>query len=205
MKIDKKTYKVNNSNIYRSVNKKKQIILAGSLRKDNYHIIRYQHKEYGKTKKWCTYTISRDGKIYEHYDPKYYTDFMDDKEVDKYSISIVLENMGELLYDYDSDSYLSAVFFDKCDTDRVYEKKWKRFTYWENYTNEQFKSTIELCEYLCGKFNIELETIGYNVYYERTKDFNGIVTRSNYNVDNNDLNPSFNFDKFVDLVERGEE
>ena len=74
MKIDKKTYKIDKKNYYQTKYTKKQIILAGSLRKDNYHIKRLQKKEYGKTKKWCTYSIARDGVIYQHYDPHYYSD-----------------------------------------------------------------------------------------------------------------------------------
>ena len=130
---------------------------------------------------------------------------MENKEIDKKSISIVLENMGELLYDYDSDSYLSAIYLAKCDEDSVFEKKWKGFNYWEKYTDEQFDATIELCEYLGEEFDIPIITIGYNVYYDRTLEFNGIVTRSNYDVDYNDLSPSFDFNRFIDIIEYGKE
>jgi len=94
MQIDKTTYKIKEVNRYRTQIAKTQIVLATSLRKDNYHIKRLLHKDFGKTKKWNTYTISRDGVVYQHYDDKYHTDFLGVKEVDKQSISIVLENMG---------------------------------------------------------------------------------------------------------------
>ena len=92
-KIDIETYGVSDENYYHTKHKKNQIILAGSLRKENYHITRLKHKEFGKSKKWNTFTIDRKGNIYQHVDPRCYNDFMGDKEVDKLSISIVLENM----------------------------------------------------------------------------------------------------------------
>ena len=203
IEIDKKTYPT--KGFYRKPYDKKQIILSGSQRKENYHIVRWKNKNMGTSKEWATYSISRDGKIYEHFNPKYYSDYMGDKEIDKKSISIVLENMGELIYDYESDSYLSAIYMNKCDEERVFEKKWKGFNYWEKYTDEQFNSAIALCEYLCEKFKIPYSTIGYNVFTDKTKLFNGIVTRSNYAVEYNDLNPSFDFDKFMSIIEFGEE
>ena len=203
--IDKDTYKIDTKNYYRSKFKKNQIIIAGSLRKENFHIKRLKHKRYGTTKEWCTYTISRDGTIYQHYDPKFYTDFMKNKEIDKHSISIMLENMGELVYDFAGDKYLNAIFYEECAETNVFEKNWKGYRYWEKYTEEQFYSLIDLCEYICEYIKIPLETMGFNIYHEETFKFNGIVTRSNYNPDFNDLNPSFNFKRFTNILVYGED
>jgi len=68
MKIDKTTYKVKEINYHKTQIAKTQIIIASSFRKDNYHITRLLHKEFGKTKKWNTYTINREGRIFQHYD-----------------------------------------------------------------------------------------------------------------------------------------
>ena len=200
MNIDKNTYKIDKKNFYKTLYDKKQIILAGSLRKENYHIKRLQKKEYGQTKTWPTYSISREGEIFQHYDPKYYTDFMGIKDVDKHAISIVLENMGVLFYDQDSDKFLNWLY-EECNEDKIFERKWKKYRYWEQYTNVQFNSVIELCEYLCEKYYIELDCLGFNVHHEKTNNFEGIVTRSNYDVDFNDLNPSFNFREFLEKLE----
>jgi N-acetyl-anhydromuramyl-L-alanine amidase AmpD len=196
LKIDKTTYNIPSENYYKSKNKKTQIILAGSLRSESNHIKRLSKKSYGMTKKWCTYTISRDGKIYQHYDPKYYTDFMVDKEIDKKSISIVLENMGSLFYDDETDKWYNWIM-ETCTNELVYEKHWKSGRYWESYTEKQFISTIELCKYLSKKYNIILDSLGLNVYESFTKNFQGIVTRSNYDIDYSDLNPQFNFKRFL--------
>lgn len=194
IKIDKKTYPTNN--YYKTKFDKTQIILGGSLRKKNYHIKRMEYKDGGSSKEWCTYTIDRKGNIFQHYDPKYYSDFINNKDVDKKSISIVLENMGMLFYDYESESYLNWSH-DKCDTDLVYERKWNSHTYWELYTNEQHKSTVELCKYLTHLFDMEVDSLGFNVFFDGTEKFEGIVTRSNYNQDATDLNPSFDFKMFL--------
>ena len=197
MKIDKKTYKIKPVNYYKRKYKKKQIILASSLRAKSNHIKRLSKKEYGKTKKWCTYTITREGVIYQHYDPKYYTDFMGIKDIDKHSISIVLENMGGIYYDTDSESWLNWAM-EVCDEDRKYEQNWKGNRYWESYPDEQFNATVELCNYLIETYDIERDCIGYNVHNKTgALTFRGIVTRSNFDTDYNDLNPHFDFKKFL--------
>lgn len=194
--IDKKTYKINDKNYYKSKYDKKQIILAGSLRKNNFHIKRLEKKDFGQTKTWPTFSINRQGNIYQHFDPKYYSDFIGDKDIDKQSISIVLENMGLLFYEYNSDKYLNSLHED-CPEEFVYERKWNGGTYWEKYTNEQFDSLVELCRNLCEQYNIELDSLGHNVFYDETKNFEGIITRSNIDNQYTDLNPSFNFKAFL--------
>ena len=67
-RIDRQTHKVEDNNRYKSVTKKSQIIIALSLRKDDYHINRLKHKEFGNSKKWNTYSISRNGNVFEHFD-----------------------------------------------------------------------------------------------------------------------------------------
>lgn len=196
MEIDKKTYKVKRDNYYITKHKKKQIILAGSLRKDNFHIKRLQKKDYGKSKKWPTYSISREGKIYQHFDPKYYSDFMGIKNVDKHSISVVLENMGMVFFDYEANTFLNSLH-EKCEEDNVYEKNWRGYSYCESYTEKQYDSLFFLCVGLCDRFNIPLDSLGMNVIHDEAPNFNGIVTRSNFDVEYTDLNPSFNFTRFL--------
>jgi hypothetical protein len=196
MIINSEEYKISDKNYYKSEHDKTQIILAGSLRKSNYHIVHLRRKDYGLTKTWNTYTITREGNIYEHYNPKYYSDFMGVKEIDKKSISIVLENMGMLYFDYDSNNFLNWSN-DICPENNVFEKNWKGCRYWEAYTKEQFNATVNLCDYLSNKFQIKMDCLGYNSHHEDTINYEGIVTRSNYDIDYFDLNPSFDFKKFL--------
>lgn len=196
--IDNKTYKTEKG-FYKAKYEKEQIILGGSLRKDNYHIKRFETKDGGKSKSWCTYSIDREGNIFEHYNPKYYSDYMGDKEIDKKSISIVLENMGMLFYDFESTKYLNWIL-DECQPNLVFERKWNGHTYWEQYTEKQFISVVGLCDYLLEEFVIETDSLGFNVFYENTKNFQGVVCRSNYDSDYTDLNPSFDFKRFLNCL-----
>ena len=197
--IDKKKYDITETNRYNTVLAKTQIVLANSLRKDDYHILRLQHKEFGKTKTWNTFTISRTGKIYQHYDPKYHTDFLGIKEADKNSISIVLENMGSL-FKTPENKYINWLN-EICDDDEVIEKGWMGYKYWENYTEKQIKSTYLLCRRLCNNFNIPNTLIGFHHYHKEIIKFKGIVFKSNYIEDSGDINPNFNIENFNELLQ----
>jgi hypothetical protein len=194
MHIDKETYKIDSKNFNKTNTTKSQIILCGSLRKKNFGITRLKHKDFGNTKKWNTYTISREGVIYQHYDPKYYNDFIGIKEIDKQSISIVFENLGGLIK-INENEYVNWVY-ESCSSANVLKKAWSNYMYWEKYTDAQINSSAELCKELCKKFKIRNKVIGFNSYHKDTYKFNGIVTRSNYFESATDLNPSFDFEEF---------
>jgi len=200
MHIDNDTYCVKEINQNKIQTSKSQIILATSLRKDNNHIIRLQHKDYAKTKKWNTYTISRTGKIYEHYDSKYYSDFHGIKEADKKSISIVLENMG-CLFKTQTNKHINWLN-EICDEENVIEKAWLGYNFWEKFTDEQVVSTVELCMMLCEKHNIPKILIEFHHYHKDTIKFNGIVFRSSYIEDSSDINPLFNIRKLNEMLHK---
>ena len=193
LEIDKKTRKIKTKNHYKSKPNKKQIVIAFSLRKNDYFYKRLTHKEYGESKKWNTYTISREGVIYEHYNPIYYTDFLNKKDWDKQSISIILENMGALLKK--NNKHINWVN-EVCDDENVVDYKWMGDRYWENIYSKQFYSTIELVNFLCDKFNIPKNIIEFHSYHDDSAKFKGVLFRSNYIEDSTDINPNFNIDKF---------
>lgn len=194
MRIDDTTYKIKDNNHYKTQTAKTQIILGSSLRKNSHHITRLLHKEYGNTKRWNTYTVTREGIVYQHYDNKYYSDYLGIKEADKKSVSIVLENMGAL-YETSKDKYVNWLN-EICDESNVVERKWLGFEYWEQYTDAQIESLAELCIELCTQFNIPKVCIDFNHYHKDTVKFRGIVFKSNYDEDTNDVNPLFNIQKF---------
>ena len=196
--IDKKTYRVNNKNRYSEVHKKKQILIASSLRKSNYHIVRLQNKEIGQSKRWCTYSISRDGKVYEHYDPKYYSDFINDKSIDKHIISIVLENMCVLFKT--PKGVLINSLNEVCDEENSGLKNWIGKTHWETYPDKQMKSLVRLIKYLCDEFDIPKKLMQFHYHHEKTNMFNGIVFRSNYDEESSDVNPFMDIDKLNKML-----
>ena len=201
MTIDKHTHKVEEYNYYHTQHKKKQIILASSLRIDSNHLIHMKNKKRGLSKEWNHFTINREGDVYQHFDSKGYSDFMGVKDIDKHSISIVLENMGMIFYDYESGKYLNWVheIYDDEHLD-PYEQNWKNSRYWEIFPDEQMDATVELCQYLCKKHKIRVNSLGFNAYYAETKNYHGIVCRSNFDTDYNDVSPAFDFKVFLDKM-----
>ena len=198
MHIDKETYKISEENRYKTTSVKTQIVVGISLRKDNNHIIRLQHKDYGKTKKWNTFTISRDGTVYQHYDDKYHTDFLGVKEGDKKSISIVLENMG-CLFESASEKHMNWLN-EYCDEDRVVEKEWLGYDYWEKFSDKQIESLILLSRELCEKHNIPKIFIEFHNYHKETHKFRGIVFRGNYIEDSSDMNPLLDIPQLNEML-----
>ena len=186
MLIDSDSYKINDLNYNMIKSKKKQIILSSSLRRGNNHIIRLEHKDFGKTKRWNTYTITREGIVYEHYSPIYSSNFLDIEIIDKQSISIILENMGHL---NENNGVYTNWINEECEKELVIEKKWNIYQYWEMYTDKQIKSCIELCNMLCDKFKIKNELIDFSSYHKDIRKFNGIIYQSNCVENSDDINP----------------
>lgn len=196
--IDKETYKISSSNRYKTKTTKTQIVIGNSLRKKNYHINRLIHKEYGKTKKWNTYTITREGKIFQHYNPEYYSDFLGIKEADKKSISILLENMGALVKH--NNVYLNWLN-ETCEPELTIKKKFMGQYYWENITKEQYESLKFLVDFLMKEFKIENKIIDFHHHHKDVLKFKGIVLRSNYIEDSTDINPTLDISKIKELLQ----
>lgn len=198
IKIDKKKYKVDSQNYYKTVKPKTKIILADSFRKDDFHIKRLEKKDMGKSKTWNTYTISRSGEIYEHFNPKYYSDYISNKEISRESITIVLENLGGL--NYIDTGYYNWAGEELINYDQLHVEHWRGCEYWEKYTKEQFNSSIKLCKYLCEKFEIPKKTIGFNNYHIDSDKYNGVISVSNFDHKRDDINPSFDILKFKKIL-----
>lgn len=199
MRIDSETYWTKDINRHKTQSPKTQIVLATSLRKESNHIIRLKHKEFGETKKWNTYTVSRNGLIYQHFDPKNHADFLGIKEADKQSISIVLENMG-CLFETSRGEHINWIG-ETCDDDNVMKKNWLGYNYWEKFTDEQIAATAMLCGSICDEFGIHRTIIDFHHYHKDTIKYRGIVFRSNYIVDSSDTNPLFNIPTFNEMLQ----
>ena len=82
-----------------------------------------------------------------------------------------------------------------------YDKKWRDYFFWEPYTEVQVENTVKLCNKLCDDLSIEKKCSGHNTKINGIKNFEGIVSRSNYDERFTDLNPSFDFQKFLKNIE----
>jgi hypothetical protein len=176
LKIDTETYKLGAQNYCHTETKKTQIVLDVSNRKGHNHLTRLKNKDNKATKTWNTYTISRTGIIYEHYDPIYYSRYLGIDKFDKFNVSIVLENMG-VLYERDNKLVNLLNEYDDC---VIAEIKYFGFKYWENFSKKQLKATADLCKYLCTRLGINNECVDFNCFHADISKFNGIAFKSNY-------------------------
>ena len=83
----------------------------------------------------------------------------------------------------------------------VYEKKWRDYYFWQPYTTLQVEATALLCKKLFKEMSIKPHLVGHNTKINGVEKFEGIVTRSNYNHNYTDLNPSFDFELFLKNIE----
>ena len=201
MVIDREKYILTDKNYYNVTTNKKLIVLGNSLSDKDNHITGWMNRMGGEYKKTSTYTIFRNGKIFEHFNPNYYSNFIGEEKIDKKIISITLENQGWLNKDLINKRYFNWVGNIYKRNKSVYEKRWRGFVYWDSYTNKQMKSCIFLIEHLCEKFNIEKKCVGHNTYIEGIDMFEGVTYRSNFQREYTDLNPSWDFKKFKKLIE----
>jgi len=112
----------------------------------------------------------------------------------------MLENLGWLEKKPLSDHYINwngSIYKEK-----VYEKKWRDYFFWQPYTLNQIESTAELCKLLINDLNINKQCIGHNTKIDGIQKYEGIVSRSNFLTSHTDLNPSFNFESFEKLIEK---
>jgi hypothetical protein len=193
VEINNTTYPLLENNFRKEVYQKTQIVVGGSGRKDMRHYYGWINRRNGNYKKTATYTIDKDGKIYEHYDPKYYSDFLG-CEQDKCNISVVLVNEGWLKLN-EMNVFVDWLGHTYSKNNGLLEKNWRNHKYWVKYTDEQFDSLKYLIEYLCNQFHIQYDFMGHNVYDENADIFKGVTFRSNYFKDITDVSPAFDLEK----------
>jgi len=189
--IDFETYKLPDNNYYKEDYTKTQIIVGNTYRSDMNHYGSWIYRVNGNNKKSATFTINKGGKIYQHYDPKYYSTFVNNTQ-DKASISIILENVGWFKKDVMIDRYVDWLGHNyKKQSNEVINKRWRNHTYWDVYPEQQISSLKYLIIKLCDDYNISKNFIGHNVYDENIDLFKGITFRSNYYQEVTDVSPAF--------------
>ena len=205
MIIDKEIYKLEDKNYHQKEFVKHQIVLGNSFADNLNHIKGWENRLGGGYTKTATFTVDRKGNIFQHYNPIYYSDFIDNKTVDKKIISIVLENQGWLLKDLIKDKYIDWVGNIYKRRAKVIEKRWRGFMYWDSYTSKQTKSCVDLIYYLCDNYNIPPVCVGHNTYIDGIEYFEGIAYRSNYYKEMTDLSPAWDYNNFKNKIEKKQE
>jgi N-acetyl-anhydromuramyl-L-alanine amidase AmpD len=174
---------------------KSQIILCHSSREAEEYLASLQFRHNGKFDRIPNFFISKTGEVFQFLDEQFYTNFFNDNSINQKSIIIVLENLGWLEKKPLSNSYINwkgSIYKDK-----VFEKKWRDYFFWDPYTDHQVDVLSDLCLKICDDMSIEKKCSGHNTKIDGIKNFEGIVSRSNYDSRFTDLNPSFNFEKIL--------
>jgi N-acetyl-anhydromuramyl-L-alanine amidase AmpD len=178
---------------------KSQIILVHTGRLAENYLQSLKFRYNGKLNRIPNYVITRNGNILKLLNDGEYTDFFNNKHVNKNSIVICLENLGWLQKEPLKDYYVNWI--GDIYKGVVYEKKWRDYYFWQPYTTLQVEATALLCKKLFKEMSIKNHLIGHNTKINGVEKFEGIVTRSNYNQNYTDLNPSFDFELFLKNIE----
>jgi N-acetyl-anhydromuramyl-L-alanine amidase AmpD len=178
---------------------KKQIILCHTSRDIEEYLVSLKFRYNSNYDKIPNYIITKNGKVLQLIPNEGYTNFFNDDTINKNGVIVCLENLGWVekkpLTNYHI-NWKGSIY-----NQEVYEKKWRDYFFWETYTDSQIKSTAELCNNLIDTLKINRSCVGHNTKIEGIKNFEGIVSRSNFSGRYTDLNPSFNFETFTKLIE----
>ena len=179
--------------------KKTQIILCHTSREVEEYLASLKFRHNSKYDKIPNYVVTRDGKVLQLLSDQGYGNFFDDHITNKLSIFVMLENLGWLEKKPLTNHYINwkgSIY-----NEQVYEKKWRDFYLWQPYTPQQIKMSAELCKHLTETLQIEKTCVGHNTKVDGIENFEGICSRSNYDSNYTDLNPSFNFETFIKFLE----
>jgi N-acetyl-anhydromuramyl-L-alanine amidase AmpD len=179
--------------------KKKQIILCHTTREAEEYLVSLKFRYNGSYNKIPNYLIERNGKITQLLDNIEHSNFFSEENTNRNSIIISLENLGWLEKKQLSSDYINwkgSIY-----KQRVHEKKWRDFFFWEPYTNQQIQSTADLCIQICKDLNINKKCLGHNTKVDGSQNYQGIISRSNLSTRFTDLSPAFDFETFTKLLE----
>jgi N-acetyl-anhydromuramyl-L-alanine amidase AmpD len=179
--------------------KKKQIVLANSSRKLENYITSLKERHVKKYKKIPNYIINKEGVIFELLSSNSYSNFFKKESLNKNSITIVFENLGWLQKLPLSTNYVNWI--GDIYKGEIFERKWRDYFFWDPYLENQLKSCAELCNHLTEEFPINKKCVGHNTKVDGIENFNGIISRSNFDSKFTDLSPAFDFDLFLKYFE----
>ena len=201
MVINKEKFKLGENSYIKEIHPKKLLVIGNTMSSGMKHFDSWVNKINGKYKKTAAYTITLDGKIYEHYDPKYYSRYVGAGLFDKNIIPIALENEGWVTKDFQNDIYVNwaGVKYDR--PDELLEKSWRGRLRWAPYAQKQMDSLVYLCDTLIESFDIPRFVNSNNVKVNDFTKKKGIYYRSNYSKTSLDVSPAFDIKYLKDKIE----
>lgn len=178
---------------------KKQIILTHTSRKIEQYLVSLKYRFNGKYDRIPHYLITRDGKIIQLLENKQTTKYFNNKTFDNSSIIISLENLGWVEKEPLKKHYINWI--GDIYNEKVVDKKWRDYFFWQPYTEIQIEQTVLLCKKLSKEESINLTCVGHNTKLNKMETFEGIMTRSNFDEFSTDLSPAFDFEYFIKKLE----
>ena len=179
--------------------KKKQIILCHTSREVEEYLASLKFRYNGNYDRIPNYVVTRAGKVLQLLGDSSYTNYFSEENVNRNAIIVSLENLGWLEKKPLTNYYINwkgSIY-----NQQVYERKWRDFFFWQPYTTSQLETTAELCNQLIESQSLERKFIGHNTKVDGVSRYGGIVSRSNFDSNYTDLNPSSNFEMFTKIIE----
>jgi len=176
-----------------------KIILGHTYREADGYLASLSFRLNSKYNKKPHYLIKKSGEVINLLALEEKTNIFKSNDILDGFISIMIENLGYLLNDGDEyynwkGEYVST---------EPFKRSWRGYEYWDGYTIEQIESLAKLCNEICAKNQIPKIFIGHNTKINDASKFYGIITRSNFSSRHTDLNPSFDFVHFKNILENG--
>jgi N-acetyl-anhydromuramyl-L-alanine amidase AmpD len=179
--------------------KKKQIILCHTSREIGEYLTSLNFRYNSRYDKIPNYIITKKSEVLQLLPETSHTNFFDEDNINRNAIIICLENLGWLEKKPLTNYYINwkgSIY-----NQQVYEKKWRDFFFWDPYLTSQIETTADLCSHLIETLNIRKQCVGHNTKVDGVVNYEGIVTRSNFDTRFTDLNPSFNFENFTKKIQ----
>jgi len=202
--FDNVTHRLSSDNYIPIVTDKKYIIIGNSFNHDMKHVSGWKKRYNGLYTKTAAFTIANNGVIYNHFDSKYYSNYFKNKDLNKSSIIILLENDGWLTKDVEKNDFLTWYGDIYKEKELIFEKKWRGFNYWSQYNDEQIKAITSLIKILCVEHNIPLSVVNHNTKIDKTIDYKNIMYKSNLDKKFTDVNPSWDCELLKNKLENNE-
>jgi N-acetyl-anhydromuramyl-L-alanine amidase AmpD len=179
--------------------KKSQIILTHTGRNVENYLASLRYRYNGKFERIPNYVITKDGRILQLLENTEHTNFFNEKNINRNGIIISLENLGWLekqpLENYYI-NWIGDIYIGK-----PFERKWRDYFFWDKYTNKQIESLGFLCQEIIKELKINKEIVGHNTKITGIQKFEGIVSKSNFDSNSTDVNPSFDFEMFKNIIQ----
>jgi N-acetyl-anhydromuramyl-L-alanine amidase AmpD len=179
--------------------KKSQIILTHTTRNVENYLASLRYRYNGKFERIPNYVIAKDGRILQLLENIEHTNFFNEKNINRNAVIISLENLGWLEKQPLENYYINWI--GDIYTGNPFERKWRDYFFWDKYTNEQIESLGFLCQEIIKELKINNEIIGHNTKVNGIQKFEGIVSKSNFDSNSTDVNPSFDFEMFKNTIQ----